>query len=100
MGNSNWDFGFDTGIYMVPSGDGGEPATDGITEANAIIEEFLQFEAGLMVRYRVLQKIEFEMLLTNIFFINQKNYSDETGTKIKPIFDYAPKLLFSASVKF
>jgi hypothetical protein len=98
------EFGIQTSFYIIPSGELGSPDVSGIPEAHALIEEFFQIEGGFLVRYKVRNFINFEMLVTNILFINQKDYeavSADGGVSriVTRGYAYAPKVMLSLSVK-
>ncbi len=100
-----FDFGLQTSFYIIPSGEFGIPDSTGYTRADPLIEEFTQFEGGLVLRYTMRKRVVFGILVTNIIFINQTNYknydaatntySDGYGTQL----DYAPKALLGLTVK-
>jgi hypothetical protein len=100
-----FDFGLQTSFYIIPSGELGIPDSTGYTRDNPLIEEFTQFEGGLVLRYTMRNRVVLGILVTNVIFINQTNYknydastntySDGYGTQL----DYAPKALLGLTVK-
>ncbi|MEI6092410.1 MAG: hypothetical protein WCQ47_01860 [bacterium] len=103
--NSYLDFGLQTSIYLVPSGELGFPDSTGYTQSDPLIEEFLQIEGGLIFRYTLAEKLVFTALFTNVVFINQTNYQTydvKTDTYSKGYgteLDYAPKVFLGLAVK-
>ncbi len=104
-GSTYFDFGLQTSIYLIPSGELGIPDATGYTKGDPLVEEFFQIEGGLLFRYTVRNKIVLSVLATNIVFINQTNYqnydaktntySNGYGTQL----DYAPKVFLGLAVK-
>lgn len=95
-----FDLGFKTSIYAIPKGELGTPDVTGIDKSNAIIEEFIQLEGGVFFSYHLKSAFIFSMILSNVFFINQKNYSESNARKQGIKLDYAPKVFLSLSFKF
>ena len=105
QGSTYLDFGLQTSIYIIPSGELGIPDATGYTQSDPLIEEFFQIEGGLILRYTMRNKVVFSFLVTNVVFINQTDYqtydvktntyANGYGTQL----DYAPKVLLSLAVK-
>ena len=105
QGSTYFDFGLQTSIYLIPSGELGIPDATGYTRSDPLIEEFLQIEGGLIFRYTMRNKVVFSILVTNVVFINQTNYqtydsktntyANGYGTEL----DYAPKVFLGLAVK-
>ena len=103
--SSYLDFGLQTSIYLIPSGELGIPDSTGYTKTDPLVEEFFQIEGGLLFRYTLAERIVFTALLTNVVFINQTNYrtydaksntySNGYGTEL----DYSPKAFLGLAVK-
>jgi hypothetical protein len=101
-----FDFGLQTSIYLIPSGELGIPDSTGYTRGDPLIEEFFQIEGGLIFRYVMREKIVLSIIATNVIFFNQTNYqnydaasntySNGYGTEM----DYAPKVFLGIAVKF
>lgn len=95
-----FDFGLQASIYMIPSGEFGVPNASGYTRDNPLIEEFLQFEGGIMARFGFNKNIALRLLITNVIFINQTTYEDvDTSTKRGSSLSYAPKAMLGLIFK-
>ncbi|MBN1114540.1 MAG: hypothetical protein JXA66_04305 [Oligoflexia bacterium] len=105
-GKSYFDLGIHTSFYIIPSGEFGVPELSAAGEENAVIEEFMQFEGGIVVCYALRETFLFELIVSNIFFVNQKNYEipnetdDQMTREYKTVFSYAPKALLGFIFKF
>jgi hypothetical protein len=100
----SFDFGLQTSFYVIPSGELGTPDVEGHPQSDALVEEFIQIEGGIIVRYHVRNFITFEALVTNILFINQTNYefiSIDGGVSriVGRAYSYAPKVMLSLSIR-
>ncbi len=97
--NRFFDFGLETAVYIIPSGELGIPSAVGYTESNPLVEEFLQFEGGILARFAFNSKFIFRLLVTNVVFINQTNYEvtnpadGSKSTKYGSQLSYAPKAI-------
>jgi hypothetical protein len=95
--NKFFDFGLQTSIYIIPSGELGIPSAVGYTSSNPLIEEFLQIEGGILARFAFNSKFILRFLVTNVVFINQTNYEvtnpadGSKSTKYGTQLSYAPK---------
>lgn len=97
--NRFFDFGLQTAIYLIPSGELGIPSASGYTKDDPLLEEFMQIEGGILARFCFSSRFILRLLVTNVVFINQSNYeavnpADGTksvtyGTQIS----YAPKAI-------
>jgi len=94
--NRFFDFGLQTSIYIIPSGELGIPDASGYTKDNPLLEEFMQFEGGVLARFCFNSRFILRLLVTNVIFINQSSYevnnadgskSTKRGTQLS----YAPK---------
>lgn len=94
--NKFFDFGLQTSIYIIPSGELGVPDPSGYTKNNPLIEEFMQFEGGILARFAFNSKFILRFLVTNVVFINQTSYQvinpdGSKSTKYGTQLSYAPK---------
>ncbi len=106
-GNRYLDLGLQTSFYVIPSGEFGRDAVaTGFTPANKLIEEFMQIEGGVVIRYRFQNNFIFKLMVTNVLFINQLSYEEtdpNTGlVEIKRTsgLSYAPKASAGIIFKF
>jgi hypothetical protein len=105
-GKTYFDFGLQTSIYLIPSGEFGVPDATGYTRGDPLIEEFFQVEGGLIFRYVMREKLVLSIIVTNVVFFNQTNYqnydavsstySNGYGAEVS----YAPKAFLGLAVKF
>lgn len=101
------DLGLQTSFYVIPSGEFGRDAdATGFTADNKLIEEFMQVEGGIVVRYSFQSNFIFKLVVTNVLFINQVSYEETnpgTGTievKRGSALSYAPKASAGIIFKF
>ncbi len=93
-----FDFGLQTSIYLIPSGELGIPNPRGYTKDDPMIEEFMQIEGGILGRFCFSSRFILRLLVTNVVFINQTNYEvtnpadDSKSTKYGTQLSYAPKV--------
>ena len=97
--NRFFDFGLQTSIYIIPSGElGATPSGEGYTSDDPLVAEFMQFEGGILARFAFNSKFILRFLVTNVIFINHTSYqvsntdgsySNKQGTQLT----YAPKAI-------
>jgi len=94
--NRFFDFGLQAAIYLIPSGEFGVVSANGYTKDNVLLEEFMQFEGGILARFCFSSNFILRVLVTNVIFINQSTYeeTDKSGSKStvhSSQMSYAPK---------
>ena len=95
--NRFFDFGLQTSVYVIPSGEIGAPNPAGYTRADPLIEEFLQFEGGILARFCFNSNFILRLVVTNVVFINQTAYEEvnpadgKKSAKYGSQLSYAPK---------
>ena len=102
------DLGLQTSFYVIPSGEYGANAdATGYTVNNKLIEEFMQIEGGVVIRYSFQKNFIFKLMVTNVLFINQDIYEEVdpvtgavTGTHRGSALSYAPKASAGIIFKF
>jgi len=101
-----FDFGLQTSMYIIPSGEyGSSPDATGYTQSDPLIEEFWQIEGGIIFRYSFSERFIFKLLVTNVLFINQKTYittdpdTGATDQKYGTDLAYAPRVLLGLVFK-
>ena len=100
------DLGLQTSFYIIPSGEYGDADATGYTVDNKLIEEFMQIEGGIVVRYSFQKNFIFKLMVTNVLFINQVVYQEKnnagtvTGVYKGSQLSYAPKASVGIIFKF
>jgi len=92
-----FDFGLQSSIYLIPSGELGVPDPSGYTKNDALLEEFMQVEGGVLARFCFSSRFILRLLVTNVVFVNQSTYEvtdaadGSKSTKHGTQLSYAPK---------
>jgi hypothetical protein len=97
------DLGLQTSFYIIPSGEFGKDADPtGYTYDNRLIEEFMQIEGGIVVRYSFQENFILKLVVTNVLFINQYAYEEDPTLEVKrgSRMSYAPKASAGIIFKF
>jgi hypothetical protein len=104
--NRFFDFGLQASIYIIPSGELSIPSAVGYTQGEPLIEEFMQFEGGILARFAFNSNFILRLLVTNVVFINQTNFevtdpvTGTQSTKYGSQLTYAPKAILGMIFKF
>ncbi len=106
-GSRYLDLGLQTSFYLIPSGEFGKASAAGYTFQNKLVEEFMQIEGGIVVRYSFQNNFIFKLMVTNVLFVNQEVYEDVdsstgvvAGEHRGSSLSYAPKASAGIIFKF